>query len=149
MPELGHTKEVAAFRARDIDAFLTLYAENARIRQFDGTVIAAGREGLRAMYGPVFRDSPQFSMHILNRIAHGNYVIDEEAGPASTHRGGLPTSMQSWSTRSAMGSSRTSSSSCDPRQVSRGTPSHCSCRRVMQQGPQDEVRAERPTFPGP
>jgi hypothetical protein len=73
-------RQVAAFQARDTGAFLTFYAKDARIRQFDGTVMAEGTEGLRAMYGPAFRDSPQLSMRIVNRIAHGDYVVDEEAG---------------------------------------------------------------------
>jgi hypothetical protein len=73
-------RQVATFQARDTDAFLTFYAKDARVRQFDGTVLAEGTEGLRAMYGPVFRDSPQLSMRILNRIAFGHYVVDEESG---------------------------------------------------------------------
>jgi len=81
MPEATEVvdRQFAAFQARDTDAFLTFYAKDARIRQFDGTVIAEGTDGLRAMYGPAFQDSPQLSARILNRITHGAYVVDEES----------------------------------------------------------------------
>ncbi len=87
-------RQVAAFQARDIDAFLTFYAKDARIRQFDGSVIAEGTEGLSAMYGPAFRDSPQLSVRILNRIAFGDYVVDEEAG-TGLNAPGWPSEMHS------------------------------------------------------
>jgi hypothetical protein len=71
-------RQLAAAQARDLEAFLTCYAKNVRIRQFDGSVAAEGTEGLRAFYGPGLRDSPQLNLRILNRIAIGDYVIDEE-----------------------------------------------------------------------
>jgi hypothetical protein len=58
--------------------FLSFYAEDVKVRDFDGTVIAAGLDGMRAFYEPLFRDSPQLSAKILNRIAIRDYVIDEE-----------------------------------------------------------------------
>jgi hypothetical protein len=71
-------RQVTAAQARDLDTFLSFYAKDVTIRQFDGTVAAAGTEGLRAFYGPGLRDSPQLNLRILNRIAIGDYVIDEE-----------------------------------------------------------------------
>jgi hypothetical protein len=41
-------------------------------------VIVEGTDGLSAMYEPAFQDSPQLSVRILNLIAHGDYVDDEE-----------------------------------------------------------------------
>ena len=71
-------RQVVAYQARDLDGFLSFYAEDVKIRDFDGNVIADGIEGMHAFYEPLFRDSPQLSAKILNRIVIGDYVIDEE-----------------------------------------------------------------------
>jgi hypothetical protein len=71
-------RQVAAYQDRDLDAFLASYAPGARIRQFDGSVLADGTTGLRSFYQPLFRDSPGLKAQILHRIAAGDYVIDEE-----------------------------------------------------------------------
>jgi uncharacterized protein (TIGR02246 family) len=71
-------RQIAAYQERDLDAFLTFYAKDVRIRQFDGSVVADGTDGLRSFYEPLFRDSPQLKARILHRIAAGDYVIDEE-----------------------------------------------------------------------
>jgi len=61
-------RQVAAYQARDLDGFLRFY----------GAVIAGGMEGMRAFYEPLFRDSPELSAKVLNRIVIGDCVIDEE-----------------------------------------------------------------------
>jgi uncharacterized protein (TIGR02246 family) len=71
-------RQIAAYQERDLDAFLTFYAKDVRIRQFDGSVMADGTDGLRSFYEPLFRDSPQLKARILHRITAGDYVIDEE-----------------------------------------------------------------------
>lgn len=71
-------RQIAAYQARDLDAFLTLYAKNVRIRQFDGSVMVSGLDGMRGFYEPLFRDSPTLGARILHRIAALGYVIDEE-----------------------------------------------------------------------
>jgi hypothetical protein len=35
-------------------------------------------EGMRAMYGPLFRDSPDLRLETPGRMVVGDYVIDEE-----------------------------------------------------------------------
>ena len=50
-------REIAAFRARDLERFLECYAADIKIRDFDGNVLMDGLEGLRGQYGPLFRDS--------------------------------------------------------------------------------------------
>jgi hypothetical protein len=51
-------RQIAAYQERDLDAFLAFYAKDVRIRQFDGTVVADGTDGLHSFYEPLFRDSP-------------------------------------------------------------------------------------------
>jgi len=85
-------RQIATFRARDTDAFLSHYAPDVKIRDFDGNLLADGQEGIRGFYGPIFRDSPQLSMQILHRIAAGDYVIDEEQG-SGLNAPGYPSTM--------------------------------------------------------
>lgn len=70
--------EIAAYRARDLDEFLSYYADDAVIRDADGNVLMDSEEAMRAFYGPLFRDSPELSVEIPRRIEFGDYVIDEE-----------------------------------------------------------------------
>jgi hypothetical protein len=71
-------RQIAAYQERDLTAFLAFYAKDARIRQFDGSVLADGTDALRSFYAPLFRDSPGLQARILHRIAAGDYVVDEE-----------------------------------------------------------------------
>jgi hypothetical protein len=71
-------RQIAAYRDRDLDGFVSCYAGNVKIRDFAGTVLMDGREGIRARYGPLFRDSPQLRVEIPRRMVAGEYVIDEE-----------------------------------------------------------------------
>ena len=87
-------RQVAAFVARDIDNFLSCYAKDVKIRDFDGNVVADGLEGMRGLYAPMFRDSPQLSGQVLHRIALGDYVIDEEE-VSGMNAAGYPSTMRS------------------------------------------------------
>jgi hypothetical protein len=71
-------RQIAAYRDRDLDRFLSFYAEDVKIRDFDGNILMDGQEGMRGMYGPLFRDSPELSVDSPHRIVSGDYVIDEE-----------------------------------------------------------------------
>jgi len=71
-------RQIQAFRDRDLDRFLSFYAEDVKIRDFDGNVLMDGHEGMRGMYGPLFRDSPELSVANPSRIVSEAYVVDEE-----------------------------------------------------------------------
>jgi uncharacterized protein (TIGR02246 family) len=71
-------RQVAAYQARDLDAFLGFYAKDIKIMDADGNVIAHGLGGMRMFYEPLFRDSPQLTAKVLNRMVIGDTVIDEE-----------------------------------------------------------------------
>jgi hypothetical protein len=45
---------------------------------FDGTTMFADKEAMREQYGKLFADSPELRVSIANRIAAGDFVIDEE-----------------------------------------------------------------------
>jgi hypothetical protein len=57
-------RQIAAFRARDLERFLGCYATDVKIRDFDGNVLMDGPEAMRGQYGPLFRDSPRLSVEI-------------------------------------------------------------------------------------
>ncbi len=71
-------QQIAAFRDRDLAGYLTFYAEDVKVRDFDGNALMDGHEGMRGQYGPLFRDSPELKVEIPHRIVAGEYVIDEE-----------------------------------------------------------------------
>jgi len=71
-------RQIAAFRDRDLERFLGLYAADVQVKDFDGNVLMDGLEAMRGQYGTLFRDSPQLSVEIPRRMVAGDYVIDEE-----------------------------------------------------------------------
>jgi len=78
-PEEVVQLQVEAYAARDIDAFLSFYAEDAKLyRHPTGELIADGRESMRPRYSKMFEDTPDLGITILQRIARGNMVIDHE-----------------------------------------------------------------------
>ncbi len=71
--------QVEAYGARDIEAFLATYAEDAQlIRQASGEIIADGREAMRPIYTDLFDKSPELAITILQRTVSGHMVIDQE-----------------------------------------------------------------------
>jgi hypothetical protein len=70
--------EIAAYRKRDLNAFLDFYAADVVIKDADGNVLVQGLQGMHEFYEPLFRDSPDLKVEIPTRIAFGEYVIDEE-----------------------------------------------------------------------
>jgi hypothetical protein len=71
-------EQVAAYNARDLVAFLGTYAPNVEVEGPDGALIASGHDGLRAIYGPLFANSPDLRCEIRARIQVGRFIIDEE-----------------------------------------------------------------------
>ena len=71
-------RQLDAYNARDLDRFLAAYAPDATIEDGAGNVLMRGHDGMRAMYSPLFAGSPDLRAEVVNRIAVGEYVIDEE-----------------------------------------------------------------------
>ena len=70
--------QLDAFNNRDLEGFLAAYAPDVVIENGAGAVMMEGHDGIRAMYGPLFAQSPDLHAAVVNRIAVGDYVIDEE-----------------------------------------------------------------------
>lgn len=71
--------QLEAYNDLDIDAFISVFAEDAKLYTFDEeTPRVEGAEALRKIYGQLFKESPQLHSEILNRTIIGNKVIDYE-----------------------------------------------------------------------
>ncbi|HXZ64288.1 MAG TPA: nuclear transport factor 2 family protein [Streptosporangiaceae bacterium] len=70
--------QIEAYRARDVEQFLSHYAADASVVMFDGTVMFATKEAMRERYGQLFADSPDLQVTIASRVAAGEFVVDEE-----------------------------------------------------------------------
>jgi hypothetical protein len=70
--------EVAAYRDRDLDRYLSFFAEDVVVTDFEGNVLMRGIEGLRSNYQPLFENSPDLAVDIVSRIESGGFVVDLE-----------------------------------------------------------------------
>ncbi len=78
-PEAVVQRQVEAYNARDIDAFLSFYAEDVVIRRLpEGEISWASREDMRERYARRFSENPELNCVITNRTVHGNWVVDHE-----------------------------------------------------------------------
>ncbi|EDP97650.1 nuclear transport factor 2 family protein [Kordia algicida OT-1] len=71
-------KQVEAYNARDIDAFLANYSDDFIFYDFNKEVRFKGIEQMREVFGNLFQNNPDLQCTIANRIASGNTVVDHE-----------------------------------------------------------------------
>ncbi len=71
-------KQVNAYNARDLDAFVSFYHPDAVVYRYPGEILASGEREIRERYRMRFDESPALHAEIVNRITLGKYVIDEE-----------------------------------------------------------------------
>ncbi len=70
-------RQVAAYMERNLDHFLACYTPDIKITDVDGNLLM-DFERMRGQYAGLFRDSPNLTGRIANRIVVGDMVIDEE-----------------------------------------------------------------------
>jgi len=63
---------------QDVERFLSYYADDVSAVLFDGTPMIKDKEVMREQYGKLFADSPDLRVTIANRMAAGEFVVDEE-----------------------------------------------------------------------
>jgi len=76
-PEAIVQAQLEAYNARDLNAFLATYAENAELFEHPSKLLASGMAQLRERYAARFAD-PILHALVLKRIVMGNIVIDQE-----------------------------------------------------------------------
>lgn len=77
-PELLAQKQLEAYNAHDIDAFVETYADDVEIYSFPNKLLYKGKETMRKDYGEFFKNTPKLHCELKNRIIQGNTVIDKE-----------------------------------------------------------------------
>jgi putative hydrolase of HD superfamily len=76
-PEAVVQRQLDAYNARDIDAILGTYAEDARQFEHPSTLLASGAIQLRARFETRFQE-PNLQARLNRRIVMGNTVVDHE-----------------------------------------------------------------------
>jgi hypothetical protein len=71
-------KQLNAYNARNLDAFLSVYHPEVEVYTFPSTPIYTGREELRRIYGEFFSQATQLHCRLLGRISYNDTVIDRE-----------------------------------------------------------------------
>jgi hypothetical protein len=76
--------QIEAYRAKDVERFLSHYADDASVVLFDGTPMFADKQAMREQYGKLFAGSPGLHLTVAGRMTAGDFVVDEE------HVSGMP-----------------------------------------------------------
>ena len=71
--------QLAAYNARDLDAFIACYTADCAIDDGAGNRLMTGHAEMRPRYQTLFDGSPNLHCDIVNRIRIGSYVLDEES----------------------------------------------------------------------
>ncbi|WP_058043620.1 nuclear transport factor 2 family protein [Streptomyces roseifaciens] len=72
--------QLAAYNARDLEAFLGYYAEDVPVCAFPSGDVLADVSGaaFRKRYATLFAASPDLHAELVSRVTHGRIVIDQE-----------------------------------------------------------------------
>lgn len=70
-------RQLDAYNARDIDALMAVYADDAQLSEHPATLLASGAAALRERFSARFQE-PNLHAILLARIALGDTVIDHE-----------------------------------------------------------------------
>ncbi len=71
-------RQLDAYNARDIDAFLDTYSPSIQIYNHPDTIRFSGLDQMRTRYSSLFDNTPNLHCDLVNRIVLGNTVIDQE-----------------------------------------------------------------------
>ena len=77
-PEQVVQRQVNAYNARDIDAFMDTYADTIKIYNFPDQLSMDGKKAMRAQFAQMFENVPNLYCEIKNRMVLGNKVVDRE-----------------------------------------------------------------------
>ncbi|TMO49807.1 nuclear transport factor 2 family protein [Pseudoalteromonas ruthenica] len=69
---------VDAYNNKDIDTFISYFAEDVAFYMFPNELMFTGKEQLIARYGLMFKKLQCVNTAPIKRIVHGSFVIDQE-----------------------------------------------------------------------
>ena len=76
-PEVVVQRQLDAYNAKDLEAWLATYAAEARQYEHPGKLLASGRAEIRARTAPRFNE-PNLHAKLIKRTVMGSVVIDHE-----------------------------------------------------------------------
>lgn len=76
-PEAIVDAQLAAYNRRDVEGFLSFYADDAVLANHPNQVTQTGKAEMRARYQARFSD-PNVHAEIIKRVTFGRFVIDHE-----------------------------------------------------------------------
>lgn len=71
-------RQVNAYNARNIDAFLDTYSDDVELYNFPNQLISNGKDQMKKRYENFFTATPNLYCEIVTRMLIGNKVIDQE-----------------------------------------------------------------------
>ncbi|RYF48560.1 MAG: amidohydrolase, partial [Cytophagaceae bacterium] len=77
-PEDLAQRQLNAYNAHDIEAFLEPYAEDIELYDLPNKLISKGKDAMRQAYGKFFTNTPALHCELVNRMVVGNTVVDHE-----------------------------------------------------------------------
>ena len=78
-PGQAAQRQLDAYNARDLEAFLAVYAADCVVRAFPSNeVLMEGREAMRERYGTQFENCPKLHARLLGRTEHESFAVDHE-----------------------------------------------------------------------
>jgi uncharacterized protein (TIGR02246 family) len=70
--------QVAAYNARDLDAFVACFADDVVVTDGAGKPIMTGVDDLRKSYAAMFAAHPDLHAEIVSRVHAGDWTVDLE-----------------------------------------------------------------------
>ncbi len=78
-PEALAQRQLNAYNARNLEAFLDCYHEEVQIYRFPEVLLSEGKQAMAESYGPMFENTPSLHCELVSRTVIGDKVIDEES----------------------------------------------------------------------
>ena len=70
-------RQVDAYNAHDLEAFLVCYADDVVVTSGNGDVLMEGLEAIRAEYAVMFEQLPDVHAEVHQRIVRGSWVVED------------------------------------------------------------------------
>ncbi|MDA3842852.1 MAG: amidohydrolase family protein [Candidatus Kapabacteria bacterium] len=70
--------QLNAYNAHDIEAFLAVYSDDVEVYNFPNELVYTGKDKMRKLYTPYFKEAVGLHCELVNRITCGKYVTDRE-----------------------------------------------------------------------
>lgn len=65
-----------AYNRRDLEAFMSLFAEDAELYEFPDKLLYKGRAQMRPVYAKLFAEATELRSVVTHRLPQGRFVVD-------------------------------------------------------------------------